>query len=125
MADRSLPKIPIWKQPELYTWILKSVEGSTGILEVHESLIPNAGSGLFTVKELKAGDDVFWSEPALFIPDVGNDAICDYCYADAKSQVHRNGRFIDKEADKTVTKPCSGCQVVSYCSKVCAAVLWI
>lgn len=117
MADDN--QKPIHGQPALCEHILRSVSSSTVPLQIRPSLITNAGSGLFVLKDVPAGSEIFRSDPLLVVCDSGNKEICDYCLLNKNSSVHPDGRFFDAgERDKIEILACTRCKCAQYCSKV-------
>ena len=86
-------------------------------LEVWPSKIPEAGRGLFIFDDLPAGREIFRIEnPIVYATD--HDYACDFCFLNAESAIHVSGQFMTEKDKLPSLARCSGCEWVSYCSKV-------
>ena len=106
------------EEPLLSKGILSAVR-STVPLEIKESTIGSAGSGLFAAEAVDAGTEIFRSQPLVNCRDPRLGHVCDFCFANAKTTVHRDGRFLKADEMPVTIKGCTGCMVARYCSKVC------
>lgn len=111
---------PIHEQPELCGYILGTVGDSSVPMRIAASQIPGAGSGLFAVDDVAAGDDIFRSQPLLVVSEGHNNGVCDYCFVNKNSAVAQDGRFYMSHAErnKINISACTGCKSAQYCSKV-------
>lgn len=110
---------PLHEQPKLCAHILSSVEKSSVPLTIDASSIPNAGSGLFVVKDIAAGSDIFRTQPLLMVCEGNSSGICDYCFRNKHSSIHPDGRFnLESESGRFILSACTRCKNVEYCSKV-------
>lgn len=109
---------PLHEQPKLCAHILSGVKNSSVPLRIASSSIPQAGTGLFVIDDVKAGSDIFRSQPLLVVCE-GNDLrVCDYCFFNPTATVHPDGRFYIIGEERVVLLACTGCKNVEYCSKV-------
>lgn len=113
---------PIHQQPKLCDHILSHAAKSDVSLRISESLIPNAGSGLFAVNDIPAGSEIFRTNPLITVAESAHQGICDFCFLNNGSSVTRNGHFYGLAEDEVrpeITR-CGACMVARYCSKVSA-----
>ncbi len=104
---------------DLCKGILSMLTSSAAPLEIKQSLIDGAGSGLFTTANIPEHHDVFRSQPLVNCRDPSTTYVCDYCLVNNKSMVHRaDGRFRTDDEKRPTVMPCSGCKVARYCSTV-------
>jgi hypothetical protein len=88
-------------------------------LQISQSKISGAGTGLFVTQAVKAGEEVFRSDPLVSCVEDGMQSkICELCYRWPTSRVLPHGRFCAAEDNVSDPKACSGCKVCYYCSKV-------
>ena len=73
---------------------------------------PSAGTGLFTIRSIDAGDLMFKVErPQITTLDSARlFEYCEWCLV--------NGREVEDEAGSVRLRACTGCKIVRYCSKV-------
>lgn len=92
-------------------------------LEIRQSEISQAGSGLFTLNAVPEGAELYRSSPVVeCVADGLVDGVCDFCYANTLSRVHPSGRFRTKDDAPLEMIPCrAGCGKCYYCSKVSTA----
>ena len=103
---------------QLCEYILGSIVGSIP-LEIRESAVSLAGSGLFTQEAVSEGQEIFRSAPAVECVAEGlADSVCDLCYANTLTKVHPSGRFRTKDDAVPVMIPCTKCEQWYYCSEV-------
>ncbi|RYP72841.1 hypothetical protein DL769_004356 [Monosporascus sp. CRB-8-3] len=82
---------------ELCQYILGGI-ATTHSLEIRESEISQAGSGLFAMNNIPEGQEIFRSSPLVeCVADTVADSVCDWCYRNTLSRVHPSGRFRTKE----------------------------
>jgi hypothetical protein len=108
---------PIHAQPRLCRGILGRVQ-TQAELEIKESTIPRAGSGLFSASEIHAGEEIFRTGPLVNCRTPSVKDTCDQCFASSKATVHAEGRFITADDRNLPIKSCSGCRIARYCSHV-------
>ncbi|RYP18823.1 hypothetical protein DL765_003703 [Monosporascus sp. GIB2] len=66
-------------------------------LEIRESEISQAGSGLLAMNDIPEGQEIFRSSPLVeCVVDGVADSVCDWCYTNTLSRVHPSGRFRTK-----------------------------
>ncbi len=111
------PPPPIHAQPILCKGILSNISSSVP-LEVKLSTTKDAGSGLFATQEIERGQEIFRSHPLVNCRDPAISDACDFCFANGKTTLHRDGRFLTANEETPTVKPCSGCKVARYCSVV-------
>lgn len=82
------------------------------------------GLGLFTTKEILAGEEIFRiDEPQFYVSIQTKGAgSCDYCLYAPSSDMDKSGRIWNSEGEGL--KLCHGCRKVAYCSKVCYLFLY-
>ena len=103
---------------QLCAYILGSIVGSIP-LEIRESDVSLAGSGLFTQEAASEGQEIFRSAPAVECVAEGlADSVCDLCYANTLTKVHPSGRFRTKDDVVPNMIPCTKCEQCYYCSEV-------
>ncbi|TLD03186.1 uncharacterized protein PgNI_12400 [Pyricularia grisea] len=101
-------------------------------LEIRESNIPNAGSGLFTTAAIPAGVEIFRSSPIINVRDPSARHVCDWCYTTTPSGIDNLGVMAAEQLGATFLMPpkptamllCSGCKVGRYCSQTCQRNAW-
>ncbi|KAF3767117.1 SET domain-containing protein [Cryphonectria parasitica EP155] len=120
------PKKHIYEQPELCDHILSRVDRSSVPLRINASSIPHARNGLFVVNDVKAGHEIFRSQPLLVVSEGNNNDVCDHCFLNKNSSVHPDGHFFQGDEGRESIKilSCTGCRVVEYCSKECQRTAW-
>lgn len=114
------PRKRIHEQPDLCSHILGGITKSDASLRIDASSILGAGSGLFVDGDVKAGSEIFKSQPLLVVCEGNNRGVCDYCFLNRNSSVRPDGRFYVSHEDRANVKlsTCSGCKIAEYCSKV-------
>lgn len=94
-------------------------------LEIRESEISQAGSGLFALNDIPEGEGIFGSSPLAECVAAGyEDSVCDLCYTTTLSRVHPSGRFRTKDDALPEMIACTGCGKCWYCSKGCQDKAW-
>ena len=111
------------KDPQLCTYLLGSIAASTP-LQIRESAIFRAGSGLFALEAVPEGREIFRSTPAVeCVVDGLAESVCDLCYTNTLSKVHPSGRFRTKDDAVPDMISCAECGKYYYCSKVSMIIL--
>lgn len=111
--------IALHNDPTLCTKLLQTVEASVP-LQILQSNITGAGSGLFVTKDVNIGNEIFRSSLVMNCVDDGiHKLVCDWCYIYAASKITSNNQFRGFEDLKVDIDACNGCKVCYYCSKVC------
>lgn len=118
--DQENVRRPIHEDEALCGYILSTVKAPVGALEIRESTIPESGSGLFTARDLVAGELIFTSVPLVLCSEVGEQKeACDFCYQQRRRAIHP---VEDRLAHHGETLPdvykCKGCNLYQYCSEV-------
>lgn len=111
---------PIHEDEALCNYILSTVKAPEGALKIGESTIPESGSGLFTTRDLAAGELIFTSVPLVLCSEVGDKMeACDFCFQQRRRVIHPvEDRLVHTgEALPDVYK-CKGCNLYQYCSEV-------
>ncbi|RYP92614.1 hypothetical protein DL770_001256 [Monosporascus sp. CRB-9-2] len=109
---------------ELCQYILGGI-ATTHSLEIRESEISQAGSGLFAMNDIPEGQEIFRSTPLVeCVADGVAESVCDWCYTNKFSRVHPSGRFRTKEDAAPDMEACRGCGKCYYCSKSCQGDAW-
>lgn len=111
------------RDTQLCEYLLRSVAASAP-LQIRESAISRAGSGLFALEAVPEGREVFRSAPVVeAVVDGSADGVCDLCYANTLSKVHPSGRFRTKDDAAPRMMPCAQCGKCYYCSNVSSALV--
>ncbi|TLD15283.1 hypothetical protein PspLS_10710 [Pyricularia sp. CBS 133598] len=121
----------IHQDQELCRLILTAASASRP-LEIRESNIPNAGSGLFTTAAIPIGVEIFRSSPIINVRDPSARHVCDWCYTTTPSGIDNLGAMAAEQLGATSLMPpkpaamllCSGCKVGRYCSQACQRNAW-
>jgi hypothetical protein len=71
------------------------------------SRIRNAGYGLFTVRDVNDGEEIFRSEPVNCVDDGMKSRVCDYCYRCPESPILPNSRIRSARDATPKLKACS------------------
>ncbi|UKZ51674.1 hypothetical protein TrVGV298_005436 [Trichoderma virens] len=80
---------PIHKDKELCSYILSTIKAAEGSLSIQESTIPNAGSGMFTTRDVEEGELIFTSVPLVTCAEVGPGMeACDFCFQQRRRVFH-------------------------------------
>lgn len=111
---------PIHEDEALCSYILSTVKAPDGALKIQKSTIPGAGSGLFTTRDLTAGELIFTSVPLVLCAEVGEQTeACDFCFQQRRRAIHP---VEDRLAHPGEVMPevykCKGCNLYQYCSEV-------
>lgn len=119
MAPRSEPRAPIHTQEDVCDFLLERLV-SKAPLEIRESGIPGAGSGLFTTTDLDAGRQIFVTTPIVAaVADGFEQSVCDNCYNTRFRRVQADGSLcLDTDAPVVQYIPCPECKKCYYCSNV-------
>lgn len=117
-GDRIVRAMKIHEDAVLCRFLLSTVTTSRN-LELRESDIPDAGTGLFSAQEIPTGEEIFRSNPLVNCRDYRITDTCDVCFKSTNSSVHNDGRFYGVDDEEPTMKACSGCRVARYCSRVC------
>lgn len=82
---------------------------------------PNAGTCLFTSKEISAGELIFRLERPLVsvLDSVRLRDTCEACLQWMPESAPGDEEIGNREDERKILKDCLGCKVVRYCSKVC------
>lgn len=118
--DQENARRPIHEDEALCSYILSTVKAPAGALKIGESTIPNSGSGLFTTRDLAAGELIFTSVPLVLCGEVGESKVaCDFCFQQRRRAIHP---VEDRLTEPGETLPdvykCQGCNLYQYCSEV-------
>lgn len=88
-------------------------------LQISQSTIPGAGTGLFVTEDVDLGQELFRSIPVVNCVEEGyQHLVCDYCYVFKDSKISFNGRFRTAEDRKPNVQACARCNMCYYCSRV-------
>lgn len=125
MSNRE--KKPIHEQPKLCDHILSKVADCSVPLRIGASSIPAAGTGLFVLQDVRAGSDIFRSQPLLVVCEANTNGVCDYCLVNNNATISPEGHFFVNQAerDEIAVSACTGCNIVTYCSKVRSTRHWV
>ncbi|KAL1301443.1 hypothetical protein AAFC00_005695 [Neodothiora populina] len=104
----------------LHTYLLTTVD-SPFPLDIRLSPIENAGFGVFTLKELPPGFEVFRVIKPLVTAASDPDMVCDNCFLAPDLDIRPAGMAPDPPP---VLHRCARCQCVKYCSKECQIAAW-
>lgn len=112
--------------------LILTAASASSPLEIRESNIPNAGSGLFTSAPIPVGVEIFRSSPIVNVRDPSARHVCDWCYATTPSGIDSLGAMAAEQLGATSIMPpkptamllCSGCKVGRYCSQACQRNAW-
>ncbi|KAL7936206.1 SET domain-containing protein [Trichoderma chlorosporum] len=117
---------PIHKDKALCSYILSTVQAPEGSLSIQESIIPEAGSGLFTTRDLAEGDLIFTSVPLVLCAEVGEGMeACDFCFQQRRRVFHPvEDRFLQPGEVLPPLHVCNGCRLYQYCSPACSQRAW-
>lgn len=107
----------LFDQAELCQYLLRNINYSPD-LEIRQSLIPGAGSALFTKTDIADGEEVFQSQPLVSTVLDRTQSICEYCLRDGDSRLHPSGRFRSRHDSLEVFPACEQCGLSKYCSEV-------
>ncbi|RFU74698.1 3-hydroxyanthranilate 3,4-dioxygenase [Trichoderma arundinaceum] len=109
----------IHEDKALCKYILGTVQAHEGALSIQESQIAEAGSGLFTTRDLKEGELIFTSVPLVLCGDVGKYAeACDFCFQQRQRVFHPvQDRFLTPGEHMPPVYTCKGCNLYQYCSQ--------
>lgn len=117
-ADVQTPRVAMHDDQTLCTQLLRTITAAVP-LQILQSKIPGAGTGVFVTKDVDCGEEIFRSDPVVnCVENEMRRLVCDYCYLYKNSKIHPSGRFREAEDPKVEMKACSGCKVCYYCSKV-------
>jgi hypothetical protein len=117
--DIRAPRQLIAENSTACDFFLSTVTSKAGFkLTIGSSLIVDAGNGLFARQGIAAGQEIYRSTPVIRCVDATNRAICHNCLHDSASTLVKGGRFQSGGDAVPVAKPCSGCRVATFCSKV-------
>lgn len=108
---------PLFSQAKLCQYLVDHVDSSSG-LEIRPSLIPGAGSALFTETNVADGTEIFRSQPLVSVVLDRAQSVCEYCFRDGDSRVHPDGRFRSRHDPPEMFLACEGCGISRYCSEV-------
>jgi hypothetical protein len=119
MERKVEPLPPIYIQRDVCDFLLKRLVHAVA-LEVRESNIPGAGTGLFTEVDLNPGQEIFLSMPLVAVAAAGLEkSVCDNCYNTRFRRVQADGNIcFDTECPQLRYIPCPGCGKCYYCSEV-------
>ncbi|KAH6606498.1 hypothetical protein Trco_005651 [Trichoderma cornu-damae] len=117
---------PIHGDRALCEYILSTVQAPEGSLSIQESTIPNAGSGLFTTRDLAEGELIFTSVPLVLCAEVGEGTeACDFCFQQRRRVFHpAEDRFLAPGEILPALEVCNGCRMYQYCSRSCWQRAW-
>jgi SET and MYND domain-containing protein len=118
--DRETIRRSIHEDEALCSYLLSTVKAPAGALKIRQSTIPDSGSGLFTTRDLAAGELIFTSVPLVLCAEVGESKeACDFCFQQRRRAIHP---LEDRLAHPGETLPdvykCMGCNLYQYCSEV-------
>lgn len=114
---------PIHENKELCTRLIENVTAAAP-LQILPSKI--SGTGLFTTKDIAAGEEIFVSNPLVNCVEAGeHGSVCDYCFANSNGRVHSDGRFRKEEDEMLDVKLCFACRACGYCSKVSSFISFV
>ncbi|PNP42653.1 hypothetical protein TGAMA5MH_05394 [Trichoderma gamsii] len=124
--DRESVHRPLHEDEALCSYILSTVKAPAGALKIRQSTIPDSGSGLFTTRDLAAGELIFTSVPLVLCAEVGDSKeACDFCFQQRRRAIHP---VEDRLAHPGETLPdvykCMGCNLYQYCSESCWQRAW-
>ncbi|UKZ77494.1 hypothetical protein TrVFT333_005216 [Trichoderma virens FT-333] len=110
---------PIHKDKELCSYILSTIKAAEGSLSIQESTIPNAGSGMFTTRDVEEGELIFTSVPLVTCAEVGPGMeACDFCFQQRRRVFHPvEDRFLQPGEVLPPLHICNGCRLYQYCSQ--------
>jgi hypothetical protein len=113
---------PIHSDDDLHGLLLGSVQCAFS-LDVIESKIPGAGSGIVTSSNIPFGSEIFRAKDALWKVPMNSDIqkTCGNCFSNCASTVSKAGRFCTREQDRPKLLSCGRCKVARYYSKVRSA----
>ncbi len=116
------PGFCLHDRPDLCEGILSTIATpQQRTLEIKESTIPGAGSGLFLGRRHSC------RQRGLPLPAPSSTAahtdssityVCDYCLLNTRSTWSTKGRFLTEDDTVPAISACKGCKVALYCSKV-------
>lgn len=111
---------PIHDDQELCSYILNTIKAPDGALKIRESTIPGSGSGLFTTRDVAAGELIFTSVPLVLCSEVGEQMeACDFCFQQRRRVIHPvEDRLLHPGEVMPDVYKCKGCNLYQYCSEV-------
>ncbi|KAG0645293.1 Histone-lysine N-methyltransferase SMYD3 [Hyphodiscus hymeniophilus] len=121
----------IYEDQELCKYLLSNTTAAAS-LQILASKVHPGGTGVFALRDIADGAEVFRSKPLITSVEMGmHSTVCDYCYASSTGRIHHAGRFRKEEDDMPAIKLCAQCKLCGYCSKShidvsqrCQAVAW-
>ncbi|KAL6868541.1 hypothetical protein J3F83DRAFT_702493 [Trichoderma novae-zelandiae] len=124
--DGPMPRWPIHEDKQLGDYILNTVQAPAGSLSIKLSPIVNAGSGLFTTRDVGEGELIFTSVPLVLCAEVGDGMeACDFCFQQRRRVFHPvENRFLTPGEVLPPLHVCNGCRMYQYCSKSCWQRAW-
>ncbi|KAL7792962.1 3-hydroxyanthranilic acid dioxygenase domain-containing protein [Trichoderma ceciliae] len=110
---------PIHWDRALCNYILSTVQAPEGSLNIQESTIFDAGSGLFTTRDLADGELIFTSVPLVLCSEVGEGMeACDFCFQQRRRVFHPvEDRLLTPAEVLPTLQACKGCHMYQYCSQ--------
>ncbi|KAH8128415.1 hypothetical protein FP744_10008694 [Trichoderma asperellum] len=117
---------PIHDDQELCSYILNTIKAPDGALKIRESTIPGSGSGLFTTRDVAAGELIFTSVPLVLCSEVGEQMeACDFCFQQRRRVIHPvEDRLLHPGEVMPDVYKCKGCNLYQYCSETCWQRAW-
>ncbi|KAF2023769.1 SET domain-containing protein [Setomelanomma holmii] len=113
-----LSEFALHKDQTLCVELLETLKAAAP-LQIAQSKIPRAGTGLFVINDVDFGQEHFRSRPVVnCVEDGYQHLVCDYCYVYKDSKLSYSGRIRTAEDTKLEVKACIGCKVFYYCSKI-------
>lgn len=118
--DGPMPRWPLHEDKQLGKYILDNVQAPAGSLSIKQSPILNAGSGLYTNRDVEVGELIFTSVPLVLCAEVGDGMeACDFCFQQRRRVFHPSeSRFLGPGEMMPPLHVCNGCHMYQYCSKV-------
>jgi len=89
-------------------------------LDIKESKILGAGSGIVTSSNIPSGSEIFRAKDALWNVLINSDIqkTCSNRFSNSASTVSKPGRFCTREQDRPKLLTCGSCKTSRNCSKV-------
>lgn len=111
-------RLAFHEDPAVCEFMLGTVTAAVP-LKIAASKLASPGSGLFVMKDVENGQELFSSQTPFVCFDPEEMGICHYCLSHMGSPVYTGKACVSSGQDSSlVIRACTGCNFARFCSKV-------